>query len=159
VTAEKYSLTIGVLEPRGRQRVTTIAVNLGEALHIVSKRDIIVAEQRLGLGTLGPEMGEPNPRVLTELLSANLSERARLKVQGIIYPENRILPIFRLGPGERWSIEDHSGFEGGTVLQQELIEKQLEGYQSLIDIAAGLASTIDLDVLLNRIIRAASDIN
>jgi signal transduction histidine kinase len=38
------------------------------------------------------------------------------------------------------------------------IEKRLEGYRRLIAIARDLASTLDLDVLLNRIIRAAADI-
>ena len=38
------------------------------------------------------------------------------------------------------------------------IEKRLEGYRRLIDIARDLASTLDLDILLDRIIRAAVDI-
>jgi signal transduction histidine kinase len=38
------------------------------------------------------------------------------------------------------------------------IEKRLEGYRRLIAIARDLASTLDLDVLLNRIVRAAADI-
>ncbi len=37
-------------------------------------------------------------------------------------------------------------------------EKRLEGYRRLIAIARDLASTLDLDVLLDRIIRAAADI-
>ena len=37
-------------------------------------------------------------------------------------------------------------------------EKRLEGYRRLIDIASDLASTLDLDILLNRIVRAAADI-
>jgi signal transduction histidine kinase len=38
------------------------------------------------------------------------------------------------------------------------IEKRLEGFRRLIAIARDLASTLDLDVLLNRIVRAAADI-
>jgi len=38
------------------------------------------------------------------------------------------------------------------------IEKKLEGYRRLIDIARDLASTLELDALLNRIIQAAVDI-
>jgi len=38
------------------------------------------------------------------------------------------------------------------------IEKRLEGYRRLIDIARDLASTLELDILLNRVIRAAVDI-
>ena len=37
-------------------------------------------------------------------------------------------------------------------------EKRLEGYRRLIDISRDLASTLELDILLNRIIRAAVDI-
>lgn len=38
------------------------------------------------------------------------------------------------------------------------IEKRLEGFRRLIAIARDLASTLDLEVLLNRIVRAAADI-
>jgi signal transduction histidine kinase len=37
------------------------------------------------------------------------------------------------------------------------LEKRLEGYRRLVDIARDLASTLDLDILLERIIRAAVD--
>lgn len=38
------------------------------------------------------------------------------------------------------------------------VEKRLEGYRRLIDIARDLASTLDLDSLLNRIVSAAVDL-
>jgi CheY-like chemotaxis protein/MinD-like ATPase involved in chromosome partitioning or flagellar assembly len=82
---EKRSMTIGVLAPRGGQGVTTVAVNLGDALRIATKSDVIVAELRPGMGTLGPDMGEANPSVLTELLSANLSDLSRQKIQEKLY--------------------------------------------------------------------------
>jgi len=85
LAAEKRSMTIGVLAPRGGQGVTTVAVNLGDALRIATKSDVIVAELRPGMGTLGPDMGEANPRVLTELLSANLSDLTRQKIQEKLY--------------------------------------------------------------------------
>ncbi len=37
-------------------------------------------------------------------------------------------------------------------------DKRLEGYRRLIDIARDLASTLDLDILLNRIISASVDL-
>jgi DNA-binding response OmpR family regulator/CO dehydrogenase nickel-insertion accessory protein CooC1 len=83
--AEKRSLTIGVLAARGGQGVTTVAVNLGEALRIATKGDVIVAELRLGTGTLGPDMGETDPRVLDEFLSANLSDITRQKIEEKLY--------------------------------------------------------------------------
>ncbi|HEX7433259.1 MAG TPA: hypothetical protein VF326_06350, partial [Anaerolineaceae bacterium] len=40
----------------------------------------------------------------------------------------------------------------------KVTEKRLEVYRRLIDIARDLASTLDLDILLNRIVCAASDL-
>ena len=37
-------------------------------------------------------------------------------------------------------------------------EKLIEGYRRLIDITRDLASTLDLDILLNHIVSAASDL-
>jgi len=81
LAAEKRSLTIGVLAASGGQGVTTVAVNLGNAIRMATKSDVLVAELRPGMGTLGPDMGETSPRVLTELLSANLSDLTRQKIQ------------------------------------------------------------------------------
>jgi len=58
---------------------------LGDALRMATKSDVIVAELRPGMGTLGPDMGEDNPRVLSELLSANLSDMTRQKIQEKLY--------------------------------------------------------------------------
>jgi CheY-like chemotaxis protein len=82
---EKRSMTIGILAPSGGQGVTTVAVNLGDALRIEAKSDVIVAELRPGMGTLGPDMGEASPSVLTELLSAKLSDITRQKIQEKLY--------------------------------------------------------------------------
>jgi CheY-like chemotaxis protein/MinD-like ATPase involved in chromosome partitioning or flagellar assembly len=83
--AEKPSKTIGVLAPRGGQGVTTVAVNLGDALRLATKSDVIVAELRPGMGTLGPDLGEANPSILTELLSVDLSDITRKKIQEKLY--------------------------------------------------------------------------
>jgi CheY-like chemotaxis protein len=85
LAAEKRAMTIGVLAPRGGQGVTTVAVNLGDALRIATNGDVIVAELRPGRGTLGPDMGEDNPKALTEFLSTTLSELTRQKVQEKLY--------------------------------------------------------------------------
>lgn len=85
LTMDKHSITIGVLAPRGGQGVTTVAVNLGDALRIETKSDVIVAELRPGRGTLGPDMGEPNPKVLTELLLTNPSDLTRQQIQEKLY--------------------------------------------------------------------------
>ena len=85
LTAEKRSMTIGILAPRGGQGVTTVAVNLGDALRIATKADVIMAELRPGRGTLGPDMGEANPKFLTDLLSGNLSDITRQNIQEKLY--------------------------------------------------------------------------
>ncbi len=77
---ETRSITIGIVAPHGGQGVTTTAVNLGDAIRQVAKAEVIVAELRPGMGTLGPDMGEANPKILSDLLSANLSELTRQKV-------------------------------------------------------------------------------
>ena len=79
--AEKRALTIGILSPRGGQGVSTLAVNLGGALQQATKTDVIVAELRPGMGTLGPDLGELNPQALLELLSGNIADMTRQKVK------------------------------------------------------------------------------
>ena len=92
---EKRALTIGVLSPRGGQGVTTVAVNLGDALRIATKVEVIVAELRPGMGTIGPDMGEPNPKALTELISTNLAEMTRQKVKEELFVhENGLRVLF-----------------------------------------------------------------
>jgi pilus assembly protein CpaE len=78
---EKRAMTIGILSPRGGQGVSTVAVNLGGALRQATKADVIVAELRPGMGTLGPDLGEIKPRALTELLTGNIAEMTRQKVK------------------------------------------------------------------------------
>ena len=78
---EKRALIIGVLSPHGGQGVTTVSVNLGAALHLAAKSDVIVAELRPGMGTIGPDLGEPNPKALVELLSDSLADMTRQMVK------------------------------------------------------------------------------
>ena len=74
-------MIIGVLSPRGGQGVTTVSVNLGAAIHLATKSDVIVAELRPGMGSIGPDLGEPNPRALVELLSASMADLTRQMVK------------------------------------------------------------------------------
>ena len=83
--SEKRAFTIGVLAARGGLGVTTVAVNLGASIREASKEEVIVAELRPGMGTLGPDLGESDPRVLTELLQANLADVNRQKVSEALY--------------------------------------------------------------------------
>jgi DNA-binding response OmpR family regulator len=83
--ADRRSLTVGVLSPRGGQGASTVAVNLGHALRLLTKTEVIVAELRPGMGSIGPDMGEPDPKALKGLLSGNVSELTRQKVRDNLY--------------------------------------------------------------------------
>ena len=90
---EKCAFTIGILSPRGGQGVSTVAVNLGGALRQATKTDVIVAELRPGMGSLGPDLGELNPKALTELLSGNIADITRQKVKGELFTHETGLRI------------------------------------------------------------------
>jgi DNA-binding response OmpR family regulator/CO dehydrogenase nickel-insertion accessory protein CooC1 len=130
----KRSFTVGVIAPRGGQGVTTVAVNLGDALRITAKSDVIVAELRPGMGTLGPDMGEPNPSFLAELLSAGLSDISRQKIQEKLYTHSNGL---RLLFG---SVQARDGLLANTPDLMEALVEQLRFLSPylVLDLGAGL---------------------
>jgi CheY-like chemotaxis protein len=65
---------IGVLAARGGLGVTTLALNLGIALHGEYNKDVIVAEFRPGQGTISLELGYTNPEGFTRLLQRKPTE-------------------------------------------------------------------------------------
>jgi len=85
LSTETRSLTIGILAPHGGQGVTTTAVNLGDAIRLAFNAEVIIAELRPGMGTLGPDMGEADPKALTELLTASPSEPTGQKTKDKLY--------------------------------------------------------------------------
>ena len=82
---EKKAFVIGVLAPRGGMGVSTVAVNLGDALRQTTNAEVIVAELRPGKGTLGPDMGEPNPTALREFLSGNIADLTRQNIKDKLF--------------------------------------------------------------------------
>jgi len=48
---------------------------------MAAKSDVIVAELRPGMGSIGPDLGEPNPKALVELLSASMADMTRQMVK------------------------------------------------------------------------------
>lgn len=81
VPGEKPPFTIGILAARGGQGVTTLAVNLAKSLMTAAQAEVIMAELRPGMGTLGPDLGEPDPKELTSLLQAKPDELTQQKVK------------------------------------------------------------------------------
>lgn len=59
---------IAVLAAKGGLGVTTVAANLGVALHNASHKSVLVADFRPGSGSLALDLGENNAQGLTELL-------------------------------------------------------------------------------------------
>jgi CheY-like chemotaxis protein len=95
LTMEKRAFTIGILSPRGGQGVSTVAVNLGGALLLATKTDVIVGELRPGMGSLGPDLGEPEPKALVELLSGNTADMTPQKVkEGLFSHETGLRLLF-----------------------------------------------------------------
>lgn len=127
---EKRSYTIGVLAARGGLGVTSVAVNLGCSLHKAVKEDVIVAELRPGMGTLGPELGEPHPRILTELLQTNLADMNRQKVRNSLQVHE---PGFMLLYG---SIQPKDG----------ILLKSIEPFEALVSRMSYLARYLILDL-------------
>ncbi|MGZ6346669.1 MAG: response regulator [Anaerolineales bacterium] len=135
---EKPSVIIGVISPRGGQGVTTVAVNLGEALRLSTKSDVIVAELRPGMGTLGPDLGEANPGALTELLSTDLAAITREKIQDKLFPlPSGLLLLFG-------SVQSKDGLiENASELMEVLVNRMsyLTSYL-VLDLGAGLRPLI-----------------
>jgi CheY-like chemotaxis protein len=92
---EKRAFTIGVTAARGGLGITTTAVNLGDAIRLATKAEVLVAELRPGMGTLGPDMGEPKPYALKDLISGKLADMTRQNVKELLFNHPtglRILP-------------------------------------------------------------------
>ena len=133
---EKRALTIGVVSPRGGQGVTTVALNLGDALRIATKAEVIVAELRPGMGSIGPDMGEPNPKALMELISTNLAEMTRQKVkEDLFVHENGLRVLFgSVQPKDATLVNSIAAFEA-LVNRLSYLTPYL-----VLDLGAGLTS-------------------
>ena len=133
---EKRAFTIGILSPRGGQGVSTVAVNLGGALQQATKTDVIVAELRPGMGSLGPDLGEPKPIALTELLSGNIADMTRQKVKEELFLHETGL---RLLFG---SVQPKDNALANSVAPMEALVNRLSYLTSylVLDLGAGLTT-------------------
>ena len=133
---EKPALIVGILSPRGGQGVSTVAVNLGGALLKATKAEVIVAELRPGMGSLGPDLGELEPKALTELLSGNIADMTRQKVKEELFVHETGL---RLLFG---SVEPKDSTLANSVASLEALVNRLSYLTSylVLDLGAGLTS-------------------
>ena len=133
---EKRALTIGILSPRGGQGVSTVALNLGGALRQATKTDVIVAELRPGMGSLGPDLGEIKPTALVELLSGNIADMTRTKVREELFVHESGLRLL-LG-----SVEPKDAALANAVAPMEALVNRLSYLTPylVLDLGAGLTA-------------------
>jgi len=133
---EKRAFTIGILSPRGGQGVSTVAVNLGGALRQATKADVIVAELRPGMGSIGPDLGEAKPKALVELLSGNIADMTRQKVKDVLFIHETGLRLL-LG-----SVQPKDAILANVVAPMEALVNRLSYLTSylVLDLGAGLTS-------------------
>lgn len=82
---EHQAWVIGIISARGGLGVSTTAVNLAATLIKDAKVDTILAELCPGQGTLGRELGLPNPKELTRLLTSDASLLSRQQVKDALW--------------------------------------------------------------------------
>jgi len=133
---EKRALTIGILSPRGGQGVSTVAINLGGALRQATKADVIVAELRPGMGSLGPDLGEFKPKALVDLLSGNIADMTRQKVKEVLFVHETGLRLL-LG-----SVQPKDASLVNAVAPMEALVNRLSYLTPylVLDLGAGLTS-------------------
>ena len=77
VTAKEYGArgrVFGVMAAKGGVGVSTVASNLGIALHLLSKKPVIVSDFRPGCGTIGLELGISNAVGQSKLLGGEVAQ-------------------------------------------------------------------------------------
>lgn len=134
VPVEKPPFTIGILAARGGQGVTTLAVNLAKSLMTAAQAEVIMAELRPGMGTLGPDLGEPDPKELTSLLQAKPGELTQQKVKDNLFIHDTGLRLL-LG-----SVQPRDAILQNATVQFEAIVNRLTSLVPylILDLGPGL---------------------
>ncbi len=82
---ERQARVIGLFSARSGWGVSTLAANLAAGLMTHAKADVILAEMCPGQGTLGLELGHPNPQELTQLLGSDAALLSRAQVKDALW--------------------------------------------------------------------------
>jgi len=77
----KRGFTVGVIAARGGLGVSTLALNLGVALHDSTRQSVLVAEFRPGQGTIGYDLGLSRHEGLNRLLQMKPDEISAREVE------------------------------------------------------------------------------
>lgn len=90
---ENPGYVIGIISARSGLGVSTVGINIAAALFTRDPSNVIFAELRPGLGTLGMDLGIPNQKGLTEILQGTVAEVTREKIQSTIVSHNSGLKL------------------------------------------------------------------
>jgi CheY-like chemotaxis protein/MinD-like ATPase involved in chromosome partitioning or flagellar assembly len=122
--------TVAVLAARDGLGVSTLASNLAGAFFARNHSDVILAELTPGRGTLGMDLGTPNPRGQSELLSGTAEEITPEKVASLLVPH---------GSGLRLLLASENPLDVSRISQTRHFER-------LFSCLAALAPFIVLDL-------------
>jgi pilus assembly protein CpaE len=84
-TSRTRGYVIGVIGVKGGLGLSTLALNLGICLQDRSKKNVIIAEYRPGLGSMGLDLGFLNPQGMTRLLQASPEEISETSIDNEMY--------------------------------------------------------------------------
>lgn len=131
---EKRAFTVGVIAARGGLGVTTVALNLSDSLRRATDAEVIIAELRPGMGTLGPDLGDPDPQALKTLIQGKMSGISRQNVKRQLFYHNTGLGVL---PG---SIQPKDAFLVGALPSFESLVNRLSylGKYLVLDLGSGL---------------------
>jgi DNA-binding response OmpR family regulator len=108
---------LGILSVKGGLGVSTVALNLGIALHQEQKKDVIVADFRPGQGTIGLELGYLRSDGLNRLLQRKPTEIAARDIESeiITHPSGVRLLLSSHHPGDARYLNAVANFEAMAV--------------------------------------------
>lgn len=132
--SDKRAFTIGVIAARGGLGVTTVALNLGDAIRRSTEAEVIVAELRPGMGTLGPDLGDPDPQALRTLIQGKVSDLSRQTVKQQLFIHSTGLILL---PG---SVQPKDALLASALPSFESLVNRLGyvGRYLVLDLGAGL---------------------
>ncbi|MBI3164902.1 MAG: response regulator [Anaerolineales bacterium] len=136
LTREKNGYLIGVISARAGVGVSTVAVNLGAAIHAQSKSDVIVAELTPGLGTTCLDLGLPPQTGLTDILGGATAEATREKVGASLVEHKSGVKVLAASENPR-DVDLGARVENFTALAARLVSL---GRYVVLDLGSGLPS-------------------
>ncbi len=126
----KHGYLIGVLSVRGGLGVSSLASNLAAGLFTRTQSDVILAELTPGQGTLGMDLGSPNPKGLTELLQGSMVEITREKVEASLVSHTSGMKLFLASENPR----------------DVTLTSQVQNYEAIVGRLASLARFVVMDL-------------